>query len=71
MMMNQFNWSQDKELRDWIKNNRLDGFTQLIASVDKTDNEKMAVMSRIQQNAMPAMAKLQQFTLELAEGVKR
>jgi len=29
MMMNQFNWSQDANLRAWIRDNRLDGPNQL------------------------------------------
>ncbi|MDG0970260.1 MAG: NAD(P)/FAD-dependent oxidoreductase [Porticoccaceae bacterium] len=71
MMMNQFNWSQDNALRKWIKNNRLDGFTKLIANVDKADHEKMAVLSRIQQNASSTMGRLQQFNVELAERSKK
>ena len=31
-MMNQFAWSQDKALRTWIHNSRLDGFGKIIAS---------------------------------------
>ena len=68
MMMNQFKWSQDKPLRRWIKENRLDGFTKLISAVSKDDQEKMQVMQRIQNNAMPAIAKLQQFNIELTQG---
>ena len=67
MMTNQFNWSQNEPLKRWIGQNRLDGFTKLIASVDKNDYEKMDIMRRIQVSAMPAMAKLQQFTAELSE----
>jgi hypothetical protein len=70
MMMNQFNWTQDKSLRQWIKNNRLDGFTKLISSVDQDDDEKVNILKRIQSNAMPAITKLQQFNVELAEGAK-
>ena len=70
MMMNQFNWSQDKSLRNWIRENRLDGFTKLISSVDKDDQQKMKIMQRIQNNAMPAITKLQQFNVELAQGAE-
>ena len=65
MMMNQFNWSQDKTLRLWVRENRLDGFTKLISSADKADQQKMEILQRIQNNAMPAIAKLQQFNVEL------
>ena len=66
MMMNQFNWSLDKTLRLWVRENRLDGFTKLISSADKTDMEKMGILQRIQNNAMPAITKLQQFNVELS-----
>lgn len=67
MMMNQFNWSQDKQLRLWVRANRLDGFTKLISSADKEDQKKMDILQRIQNNAMPAIAKLQQFNIELLD----
>ena len=66
MMMNQFNWSLDKTLRLWVRENRLDGFTKLISSADKSDMKKMGILQRIQNNAMPAINKLQQFNVELA-----
>ena len=68
MMMNQFNWFQDKPLRHWIRENRLDGFTKLISGIDENDQGKMKIMQRIQNNAMPAIAKLQQFNVELVQG---
>ncbi|WP_339767963.1 NAD(P)/FAD-dependent oxidoreductase [uncultured Paraglaciecola sp.] len=60
-MRNQHIWSQDKELKKWLLNNRLDGFSQLVRSVDKTDMEKMMILNRLRENAMPAMGKLQQY----------
>jgi hypothetical protein len=65
MMLNQFSWSQDKKLRQWIRNNRLDGFSKLISNVDKDDYEKIQILSRIQSNAVPAITKLQQFNQQL------
>ena len=63
-MVNQFTWSQDKALRTWIRNNRLDGFGKLIRNIDRNDAEKMALLKRLRDHAMPAMAKLQQFMVE-------
>ncbi|MEM7611197.1 MAG: NAD(P)-binding protein [Pseudomonadota bacterium] len=60
-MMNQYRWSQDKALRAWLRDNRLDGFSQLVADVDKDDTEKQAILAKLRGNMMPAMAKLQQF----------
>lgn len=65
LMMNQFVWSQDKELRQWIAGNRLDGFTRMVQNVNPADSEKMAILQRMKAAAMPAMAKLQQFAVEI------
>ena len=65
-MTNQFNWSQDKELRKWLLNNRLDGFSQMMKNVSKDDEPKQAIIKRLRSNAMPAMMKLQQFIAELS-----
>lgn len=61
-MMNQFNWGRDKELRAWLKGNRLDGFSKLVASVPEDDAPRRAILQRIRDNAMPAMMKLQTFS---------
>lgn len=68
LMMNQFAWSQDKELREWIANNRLDGFSKLIQNVDPEDTGKMEILGRLRAAAMPAMANLQKFAVEISEG---
>lgn len=67
LMLNQFQWSQDKELRNWIAGSRLDGFSKMVQSVDKGDTEKMAILMRMRDSAMPALAKLQQFIAEINE----
>ena len=59
-MVNQFIWSQDKKLRAWMRNNRLDGYSKLLTSVDKSDTKKMAILSRMRKYSLPAMLKLQQ-----------
>jgi len=64
-MMNQYNWGQDKEIREWLLNNRLDGFSKLAKSISKDDSEKMAIMERLRANSFPAMAKLQGFLAEI------
>lgn len=64
-MMNQYNWSQDKGMRAWLLNNRLDGFSKMVAEMDRTDEAKAEIMSRLRNNSMPAMAKLQQFLAQL------
>ncbi|MEL7128379.1 MAG: NAD(P)-binding protein [Pseudomonadota bacterium] len=64
-MMNQFNWSQIPDLRKWLLENRLDGYSRMVRNAGKDDPEKQAVLQRMRDNAMPAMAKLNQFLAEL------
>ena len=65
LMMNQMRWSQDKALRAWIADNRLDGFTHLARDVDQGNEVHMAILKRMRDSAGPAMMKLQQFIGEL------
>lgn len=65
-MMNQYNWSRNEEIRSWLLNNRLDGFSKMVDEMDKTDAGKMEIMKRFKENAMPAMGKLQQFMAEIS-----
>ncbi|MEN7342699.1 MAG: NAD(P)-binding domain-containing protein [Pseudomonadota bacterium] len=58
-MMNQYRWSQDKALRAWLRDNRLDGFSELTSGYDKNDAAKHDIMQRLRANMMPAMANLQ------------
>jgi hypothetical protein len=64
-MLNQYNWNQDKELRQWLKKNRLDGFSQMVSSVSKEDVPKQEILMRLRNNAMPAAMKLQQLIAEI------
>lgn len=64
-MQNQFTWSQDKPLRRWVRNNRLDGFGKLVAGIDRHDEKKMSILKRMRDSAFPAIMKLQQFMKEL------
>ncbi len=66
MMMNQYNWGQDKEIQAWMLENRLDGFSKMVAELDPADTAKVDILKRLRANAMPAMAKLQQFITENA-----
>ncbi len=60
-MVNQFTWSQDGELRRWLRGNRLDGFSEAVSQVGKDDEEKIAILNRIGESSFPAAAKLQEF----------
>ncbi|MEM8749038.1 MAG: NAD(P)/FAD-dependent oxidoreductase [Pseudomonadota bacterium] len=64
-MMNQFLWSQDKDLRAWLETNRLDGFTRMVRAVADDDAPKKAIMKRMRNNSMGAMANMRKFVEEL------
>ncbi len=64
-MMNQYNWSQDKDLTQWLLNNRLDGFSKMMNSVQPEDEEKQAIIKRIRHSAFPAVEKLQHFMTQI------
>jgi len=57
-MRNQFLWSQDKNMQQWLYLNRLDGFSRLVADVAKDDVPKRAVLQRLRSNAPLAMQNL-------------
>jgi hypothetical protein len=57
-MWNQFHWSQDRELRRWIRTSRLDGFGKLVAGVARDDAHRQAVIARYREQAMAAMGNL-------------
>jgi hypothetical protein len=57
-MQNQAQWGQDKTLREWMRNSRLDGFGKLMTSVDPGDAEKMAIMGKLRSLAMAAMGNM-------------
>jgi hypothetical protein len=60
-MMNQALWGQNKALRKWMRNSRLDGFSKLVSGVSEDEIEKVEILKRLRAAAMPAMAKLQSF----------
>ncbi len=64
-MMNQFSWSQHKDIRNWLKNNRLDGFANMLANMDREDEAKIAILTRLRNNALPAMMNLQKLAAKV------
>ncbi len=58
-LRNESAWSQQPDLRGWIRCSRLDGFAKLVGEVARDDAEKMAVLGRIQATAVPAAQNLQ------------
>jgi NAD(P)-binding Rossmann-like domain len=54
-MTNQVRWSQDKKLRNWMTNSRLDGFSKMTASIEEDDHEKIAILGELRTYGMAAM----------------
>ncbi|MEL7103685.1 MAG: hypothetical protein AAGL97_14125, partial [Pseudomonadota bacterium] len=52
-------------VRQWLVENRLDGYSQLVASIQEDDIEKLAIMKRLRDNAVPSVMKLQQLMAEI------
>lgn len=65
-MMNQYIWSKNEEIRTWLYNNRLDGFSKLVQDVEEDDHEKLEILGKMRSYSQAAMAKLQQYIAEQA-----
>ena len=61
-LWNQGQWAQDKPLRSWIRDSRLDGFGKLMVNIDPQDAEKLAIIARLREQAGAAMANLPRLT---------
>ncbi len=57
-MTNQMVWGQDKALRAWMRDSRLDGFAKLMTSIDPADTDKIAIMTKFRAAAAAAMANM-------------
>ncbi len=60
-MMNQYHWGKDPEISQWLLKNRLDGFSQLMQSVQADEQEKIDIINTIRQYAGPAVMKMQAY----------
>ncbi len=57
-MTNQYNWGQNPEMRAWLLDNRLDGFSKMVSEVAKDDEPKREILKRLRASAMPAAIRL-------------
>jgi hypothetical protein len=65
--MNQARWASDPQLQEWLVNSRLDGFSGLGAIMSGEDPDSQALVQSLEENALPAMAKLQALLGEVDE----
>lgn len=57
-MQNQFRWSQEPGLREWMVNNRLDGFTALVQPSEEATPEQMQLLGKMKETVPLAVANL-------------
>jgi hypothetical protein len=58
-LLNQMSLAQDKGLRSWMLQSRLDGFGKLAKAVDPSDGARMAILGELRALAPQAMANAQ------------
>ena len=46
-MQNQYRWSQEPGIREWLIENRLDGFTALVQQTDEATPEQLALLGKM------------------------
>src|SRR5262249_98426 len=66
--INQSRWRKDSGLGGWIIRSRLDGFGKIVAAISQNDIEKQAILTKIRENAGPAIANLQKLAAEYSGG---
>jgi predicted metal-dependent enzyme (double-stranded beta helix superfamily) len=66
-LMNQMRWGQDKALRAWIRDCRLDGFGRLVAEVDRADTAKTALLDRLKAAGPSVMAAAPRWMAQAAQ----
>ena len=64
-MTNQVRWSQDKKLRKWMTNSRLDGFSKMTASIEEDELDKIAILEELRSNGMAAMGNVKKLMASL------
>ncbi|MFT6269302.1 MAG: hypothetical protein ACJAVV_002127 [Alphaproteobacteria bacterium] len=64
-MKNQHIWGQDQELRAWLLENRLDGFSNLVRNVQEHETDKIAILKRLKGTSPAAMGKLQAYIAQI------
>jgi hypothetical protein len=57
-MTNGAQWQQDEAMRRWVRGSRLDAFSKLIASADRNDADRQALIARFREQAGKAVGNL-------------
>ena len=66
-MMNQYFWSREPGLKQWLINNRLDGFMRIVKGVAFYEFKKLKVLNRMRKAGKPAIEKLKEYRQQFAD----
>ena len=66
LMMNQYRWSQDPGIGQWLVENRLDAVSKMIRDIGEHEIEKQAIVGRMRGAAPAAMKNLQRLLAEVS-----
>ncbi|MBF4488376.1 NAD(P)/FAD-dependent oxidoreductase [Psychrobacter sp. N25K4-3-2] len=66
-MQNQMRWSKEPALREWMINNRLDGFTKLVRASEDTPPEELAILKRLKEAGPKAAANMPKLMGEIMQ----
>jgi len=64
-MRNQYRWSKEPGLREWLINNRLDGFSALMQTNENTTPEQMQILGRMKDAVPLALENLKVLTADV------
>ncbi|MGE6474159.1 NAD(P)-binding protein [Psychrobacter sp. NPDC078631] len=66
-MQNQMRWSKEPTLREWMINNRLDGFTKLVRASEDPPPEELAILKRLKEAGPKAAANMPKLMGEIMQ----
>ena len=66
-MRNQKRWSKEPGLREWLINNRLDGFTKLVQPSEDTTPQELEVLMRLREAGPKAAANMPKLLAEVMQ----
>ncbi|MEO1712968.1 MAG: DUF2855 family protein, partial [Bacteroidota bacterium] len=75
MMSNQFSnqavWGRDRKLSKWLKENRLNGFGNIVSQLDRNDEKRMGILTKMRKGATPALVRLQELNAKINANEQR
>ncbi len=58
-MMNQYMWSRDPKVREWLRQSRLDGFSRVMSEIAPDDTSRLGLIERLRASMPHAIANAQ------------